>query len=201
MNGRTDELITHPSLLLRVRNARDNGAWNEFVEVYGPLIFSYCRLRRIQESDAADVAQEVLMRLASALRQFEYQPELGRFRDWLGTVTHRELLRFWGRQRAMQSLPESDSAGGAPTTEDVSQWTEHFQAELLRLSLERIRSEFTDQTWGAFQLAWFENLSPADVASKLGIGIEKVYVAKSRVLKRLRDEVLRLSEDLPVANL
>ncbi len=201
MSGRTDELTTHPSLLLRVRNARDNGAWNEFVEVYGPLIFNYCRLRRIQESDAADVAQEVLTRLASALRQFEYQPELGRFRDWLGKVTHRELLRFWGRQRVVESLPDSDNAGGTVTSEDASQWTEHFQAELLRLSLEHIRSEFTDQTWNAFQLAWFEDVSPVDAASKLGIGIEKVYVAKSRVLKRLREEVLRLSEDLPVANL
>jgi DNA-directed RNA polymerase specialized sigma24 family protein len=83
----------------------------------------------------------------------------------------------------------------------VSQWTEHFQAELLRVSLERIRSEFADQTWDAFKLAWFENLSPTEVANKLEIGIEKVYVAKSRVLKRLRQEVLRLSEDLPVANL
>lgn len=201
MNGHTDELTTHPSLLLRVRNARDNSAWNEFVEVYGPLIFSYCRLRRIQESDAADVAQEVLTRLASALRQFEYQPELGRFRDWLGTVTHRELLRFWGKQRTTQSLPEPDVAAGSLTAEDISQWTEHFQAELLRHSLEHIRSEFTDQTWEAFQLAWFQNLSPTEVSNKLGIGIEKVYVAKSRVLKRLREEVLRLSEDLPIANL
>lgn len=200
MSSHSEELTTHPSLLLRVRDAANHLAWNEFVDVYGPVIFNYCRLRQLQECDASDVAQEVLLRLSSALREFEYKPELGRFRDWLGMVTHRELLKFWNRRGRNHDV--SGEQNGTPTTEveDNSLWNDHFHSELLQVALGRIRSEFTEQTWTAFQLAWLEDQSPVQVAEQLKIGIEKVYVAKSRALKRLREEVLRLSEDLPVAN-
>jgi RNA polymerase sigma factor (sigma-70 family) len=204
MRSHSEESTTHPSLLLRVRDARNHHAWNEFVDVYGPVIFNYCRLRQLQECDASDVAQEVLLRLSSALREFEYKPELGRFRDWLGVVTHRELLKFWNRRGRSRSLTVSLAVtqNETSTTEvlDDSLWNAHFHSELLQAALVRIRSEFTEQTWEAFQLAWLEDQSPIQVAERLQIGIEKVYVAKSRALKRLREEVLRLSEDLPVAN-
>lgn len=204
MRSYSEESTTHPSLLLRVRDAGNHQAWNEFVDVYGPVIFNYCRLRQLQECDASDVAQEVLLRLSSALREFEYNPELGRFRDWLGVVTHRELLKFWNRRGRSQNLTESLAAtqNESSTTEvpENSLWNDHFHSELLQAALVRIQSEFTEQTWAAFQLAWLEDQSPMQVAERLQIGIEKVYVAKSRALKRLREEVLRLSEDLPVAN-
>jgi RNA polymerase sigma-70 factor, ECF subfamily len=199
MRSHSEDLTTHPSLLLRVRDARNYHAWNEFVDVYGPVIFNYCRLRQLQECDASDVAQEVLLRLSSALREFEYKPELGRFRDWLGVVTHRELLKFWNRRGRTKSVTVTQSE--TPTeVEDDSLWNDHFHSELFQAALVRIRTEFTDQTWEAFQLAWLEDLSAIQVAERLQIGIEKVYVAKSRALKRLREEVLRLSEDLPIAN-
>ena len=199
MRRHSDELTTHPSLLLRVRDAGNHLAWNEFVEVYGPVIFNYCRLRQLQECDSSDVAQEVLLRLSRALREFEYKPELGRFRDWLGKVTHRELLKFWNQRGMAQRVAGALSESSSIEAEDNSLWNDHFHAELLQVALERIRSEFTVQTWEAFQLAWLEDQSPQQVAERLQIGIEKVYVAKSRALKRLREEVLRLSEDLPVA--
>ena len=199
MRRHSDELTTHPSLLLRVRDVGNHLAWNEFVEVYGPVIFNYCRLRQLQECDSSDVAQEVLLRLSRALRAFEYKPELGRFRDWLGKVTHRELLKFWNRRGMALRVAGALSESSTIESEDNSLWNDHFHAELLQAALERIRSEFTVQTWEAFQLAWLEDQSPQQVAERLQIGIEKVYVAKSRALKRLREEVLRLSEDLPIA--
>ncbi len=84
MNRQADDLTTNPSLLIRLRDVRDSQAWALFVEVYGPLIISYCQRKNLQDSDAADVSQEVLKTLCKALRGFEYQPERGRFRDWLG---------------------------------------------------------------------------------------------------------------------
>ena len=199
MRRQSDELTTHPSLLMRVRDARNQHAWNEFVEVYGPVIFNYCRLRQLQECDSSDVAQEVLMRLSSALREFEYKPELGRFRDWLGKVTHRELLKFWNRRGISQRLNGMQNTTQTLEVEDHTLWNDHFHSELLQVALDRIRNEFTEQTWTAFQLTWLEDLSPLQVAERLQIGIEKIYVAKSRILRRLREEVIRLSEDLPVA--
>ena len=199
MRRQSDELTTHPSLLMRVRDARNQHAWNEFVEVYGPVIFNYCRLRQLQECDSSDVAQEVLMRLSSALREFEYKPELGRFRDWLGKVTHRELLKFWNRRGISQRLNGTQNTTQTLEVEDHTLWNDHFHSELLQVALDRIRNEFTEQTWTAFQLTWLEDLSPLQVAERLQIGIEKIYVAKSRILRRLREEVIRLSEDLPVA--
>ena len=114
-------------------------------------------------------------------------------------VTHRELLKFWNRRGRSQTLDGNQNGTTTIDVEDNSLWNDHFHSELLQVALDRIQGDFTEQTWLAFQLAWLEDQSPLQVAERLQIGIEKVYVAKSRALKRLREEVLRLSEDLPVA--
>lgn len=195
----SNDLITHPSLLLRLKNGDDNSAWAEFVQVYGPMVFGYCRLRRLQESDAADVSQEVLVRLAKSMGEFEYKPELGRFRDWLGKVIHRELLRFW-EKRKQHSRVQNGARTNDEAIDNGAVWIEHFHSEILRKSLANIQCEFAPETWNAFELSWLENSAVGEVASQLNIPIENVYVAKSRVLKRLRNEVARLSEDLPIAD-
>jgi len=199
MSQLTHDLTTHPSLLLRLRNHEDKSAWIEFVRVYGPMIFGYCRLKQLQESDAADVSQEVFARLSNSFSRFEYQPELGRFRDWLARVVYRELLRFWNRsKRKNQELDTIDFF--ALSDEDRGVWHDHFQAEILQSALGNIQKDFTAETWQAFHESWTQQRTPADVANQLGIGIEIVYVAKSRVLKRLRAEVVRLTDDLPIAD-
>ena len=195
----SSDLITHPSLLLRLRNSDDNSAWVEFVQVYGPMVFGYCRLRKLQESDAADVSQEVLVRLAKSMANFEYKPELGRFRDWLGKVIHRELLRFW-EKRKTQSRVQNGERTCENAIDDGAIWIEHFHSEILRKSLANIQCEFSSVEWDAFKLSWLENSPVGDVATRLNIPVESVYVTKSRVLKRLRTEVARLSEDLPIAD-
>lgn len=197
MNHESTDMTTNPSLLFRLRDIRDRQAWALFVEVYGPLIFSYCRRKRLQDSDAADVSQEVLTRLSKALTSFEYQPERGRFRDWLGKVTHRELLQFWKRQGRANSRQTEIGQEAINSVEDTKNWDEHFHSELLRLAIMRIRPDFEDETWRIFEQLWFEDKLPADVAKTFGIHMGSVYVAKSRVLKRLREEVLMLSDDLP----
>lgn len=191
------DLTTHPSLLLRLRDIRDQQAWALFVEVYGPLIFSYCLRKRMQESDAADISQEVLAGLATSLRGFEYQPERGRFRQWLGTVTHREMLRFWRRKKAarMQTNVEPEQI---EAVEDPDAWDYHFHSEIMQLALRRIQNEFENETWQIFEQLWLADKSPEEVARSFQTRIGSVYVAKSRVLKRLRAEVVMLSDDLPL---
>lgn len=197
MEHERKDLTTHPSLLLRLRDAQDQQAWRLFVEIYGPLIFSYCRRRRIQESDAADVCQEVLVRLAKSLGEFEYQPERGRFRHWLGKVTHREILRFW-RQKTAARIQTNVQPEQMDTLEDLDAWDYHFYSEIVSIAMKRICCEFEPETWSMFEQLWLAEKPPQEVAKEFQARVGTVYVAKSRVLKRLRAEVLMLSAELPL---
>ncbi|MFN7842548.1 MAG: RNA polymerase sigma factor [Pirellula sp.] len=190
--------VTHPSLLLRVRNADDAAAWETFVRIYGPLIYSYCRRKNLQENDAADVAQEVLTRVSKAIRTFEYDPNKGRFRDWLGRITHNEIVRLLqAKGKNPQDIGEDNNVE-LVAGDSGSAWDDHFHAALLDAALKRIESEFEPETWRAFRAVWIETQSPTQAAAELGISVEKTYVAKSRVLKRLQAELLVLCEDIPL---
>jgi RNA polymerase sigma-70 factor (ECF subfamily) len=201
MSEDRSELHTRPSLLLRIRDARDAGAWQTFIEVYAPLIYGYCRHQRLQEADAADVAQEVLTRVARSMQNFEYSPDRGRFRDWLGTVTRNEIARFL-RQAARPGQgiggDESSEIDSVPAPDQDAAWSAQFHAHLLETAMDRIRTQFEPATWRAFELVWLADRPAPQVAREIGVSVEKVYVAKSRVLKRLREEVLLLGEDMPM---
>jgi len=187
-------------LLVRIRDAQDSQSWQTFVEVYAPLIYRYCRHYGLQDADAADVSQEVLVQVARSIRTFEYQPERGRFRDWLGTVVRGKVVR-WRENCAREVRGKGGDSEMVPVPTVAPQadteWTAQFNAHILRVALERIRSNFEPATWGAFERVWLENRSPDDVARELAIPVAAVYVAKSRVLKQLREEVLRLADDFP----
>jgi RNA polymerase sigma-70 factor (ECF subfamily) len=186
---------TSASLLLRIRDPQDGESWRIFESIYGPLIRRYCVRRGVQEADAADISQDVLARVARAIRGFDYAPERGRFRSWLGTVTANELSSFFtrhGRQPDSDSERKpSDTPGPDPA------WMEEFTAHVLAVASERIRCEFEAPTWEAFEAVWMKQEGPAEAARRLGMPIHSVYVNKSRVLKRLEAEILHLAEDLP----
>jgi RNA polymerase sigma factor (sigma-70 family) len=194
---------TRPSLLVRIRDPRDCAAWQTFVEIYAPLIYGFARRRGLQDADAADVGQEVLAEVARCIRSFEYRPELGRFRDWLGVLVRRQIHRFRDRQRAAPV----GAAAGAETPGDRPQdpqsppvdpeWSDAFKATILYVALERVRPHFETATWRAFECVWLNHQPAAEAAAQLDVAIETVYVAKSRVLKRLEEEVRLLAEDVP----
>jgi RNA polymerase sigma factor (sigma-70 family) len=189
---------TRPSLLVRLRDGSDAVSWQTFFEIYAPLIYRYCRSRRLQEADAEDVAQEVLAQVARSIRTFEYQPERGRFRDWLGTVTRNRITRVHTRAAhgpGQTSLDHPLDTLIAPEAE--GEWTDEFNARLLEVALDRIRPHFEAANWRAFERTWLENAPATDVAVELGLPIDAVYTAKSRALKRLRVEVLLLADDIP----
>ena len=181
---------TPPSLLLRIRDHLDREAWAEFAEVYSPLIYGFCRARRLQAADAADVTQEVLLRVAKAIRTFEYNRQEGLFRDWLARIVSNEVKRHLARRKD-PNLPEGFDV---PTMSD--QWNEAFHQHIVQAALQRCRPHFTEQTWNVFVESWVKQRTAADVAATFHISVDKVYVARSRVLKRLRREVTVLSDDL-----
>ena len=199
MSFRSPEQITNPSLLIRLRDVQDQQAWALFIEVYGPLIFSYCRRRNLQASDASDVSQEVFAVLSKSLPKFQYSADRGRFRDWLGLITHRELIRFWKRSERTRRGESSHGTSEVDFVEDQASWDEHFQAEVLQNAMSRIQGEFEPETWEIFEGICIKEESADSVAKAFGMNIGTVYVAKSRVLKRLRSEVLMLCEDWPLA--
>lgn len=197
-----DPAETRPSLLLRLRDPADRASWGAFAGVYGPLVKGYCRHHGLQDADADDVSQEVLLRVARAIGSFEYDPARGRFRDWLGAVARNAVRRAANRDRTAargtgaDDRPELD---GAATAEPDPEWVARYQAGLLAAACDRARPHFEPHTWAAFERVWRDRVSAAEVAAELGLPIHAVYVAKSRVVKRLRDELVFLAEDMPHA--
>ena len=190
---------TRPSLLQRIRDPRDSEAWETFVEIYGRFVYLRCRGGGLHHEDAENVTQEVFAQVSQSIRGFNYQPDLGRFRDWLGTVTRNEISRF--RKKDSRAVHGSGGDQGACVLDDAAaraedtEWTEAFNAHLLAAALARTRLHFEEETWRAFELAWLEKRSAAQVARELKVPIDRVYVAKSRVLERLEREVKNLAED------
>jgi RNA polymerase sigma factor (sigma-70 family) len=191
--------ITRPSLLLRLRDAGDERAWQEFVEIYTPLVFGFVRRRGLQEADAADVAQEVMQAVARSIGSFGYQPEKGSFRSWLYTVTRNRFNNFLKRQQrqprgtgdtAIQELLEE-----LPCPESDDGWDREFHQWLLDWACAQVRSEFQTNTWQAFLLTAVEGKSPQDAAAALGSSVGAVYIARSRVTARIRDKVREASDE------
>jgi RNA polymerase sigma-70 factor (ECF subfamily) len=186
--------------LFRIRNERDDEAWSLFLETYAPVVYRYCRRRGLQDSDAADVTQEVMTQVARSVSGFDYDPERGRFRDWLFRIVYNRLadhLRVAQRplRSGSEGLGDQDELA---TTGTDSDWGEEFNAQVYRAALARVRDHFEEASWRAFELTWVEGRPASEAARTLGVSVDSVYVAKSRVLKRLREEVIALADDLPV---
>src|SRR4051812_37054509 len=191
---------THPTLLGRVGRApNDPRAWSEFVRHYGPRIYAWCAAWGMQDSDARDVVQNVLLNLAVRLRDFEYDP--GRsFRAWLKTLTRHALHDFRkAQQRFGQGSGDSlvlDRLENVVARDDLARRLDDaFDQELLREAIARVRLRVEPHTWEAFRLLAQENWSGADAARQLRMKVATVFVARSKVMRMLRDEVAKLDHD------
>jgi RNA polymerase sigma-70 factor (ECF subfamily) len=191
----SDERLTRPSLLLRLRDPRDADAWQAFVDVYGPLIYGHSRRQGLGHEDAEDVVQRVLARVASAIGRFEYRPERGQFRRWLGTIVRNEARTVRARRNRLRGDGHAVEEVEAQPRDSV--WNEEFNDHVLRVALQRCRPRFEEDTWRAFERTWIDDAPPAAVATELGRPVGWVYVAKSRVLRQLWIEVRELADDSP----
>jgi RNA polymerase sigma factor (sigma-70 family) len=189
----SSSLATRASLLLRIRDPQDRLAWGEFVNLYAPLLHAYGRRRGLQDSDAADLTQEVLYRVARSAGAFEYDPGRGSFRGWLLTVTLNELRKQAAR-RARQAGGTGDSdvrqiLEQQPDPREEELWRRDYQWNLFQWAAEKVRGEFRNATWQAF---WRTAVLAEDVervAGELGLSAGAVYIARSRVTARIREEI------------
>ena len=194
---------THPSLLLRVRDARDEAAWSEFVSLYTPLIFGYCRGRGLTETDASDVTQDSLKAIALALPQFDYDPARSSFRNWLFTVVRSKLSNhFTAQARRPQPAGETTIQHFAEVTPDSAAedaWRHEYQSHLVRWAADQIRGEFKHATWDAFWRTAVLGEDAEAVARELGVSINALYIARSRVTGRLKQKIDELGDPLELA--
>jgi len=191
---------TQGSLLLQLRGQGNASSWKLFVDIYMPLVYAFCRKRGMQHADASDVTQEVFVKLSDVMPRFDYDPETGYFRGWLGKVTLNQIRRHFRRDQSRVRGDQSradDPLAERQSDSDNELWIEQFHDHLLRTSLERIRPEFSAECWSAFQMLWVEEKSTDDVAVSLGRDHNWLYKAKHRVMQRLEREVLFLSDDIP----
>ena len=192
---------THVTLLTRLRrDPSDQAGWDEFVGRYGRHIYRWCRQWRLQDADAEDVTQNILMKLAQKIRGFEYDPSRS-FRGWLKTVARHAWRDFEdSRRHARPVAGDSEILERILTLEareDLSRKLEEaFDLELLEAAKERVRLRVAPHTWEAFRLLAFEGLPAAEVAARVRLQVAMVYVAKSKVRKMLQEEIGKLEMGL-----
>jgi RNA polymerase sigma factor (sigma-70 family) len=196
-----DAPTTQPSLLVRIRDAQDRLAWNQFVEIYAPLVYGFARKHGLQDADAADLTQEVLRAVAGAASRLEYDPERGSFRGWLFTVVRNKLRTFLARRkRQAQGTGNTDAQAmleQQPSREEdqAEGWERDYEGRLFAWAAERVRTDFEDKTWQAFWRTAVDGQSPQETAAALGMTVGAVYIARSRVLARLKQEIRQVQAD------
>ena len=184
---------TRASLLLRLQQPEDELAWQEFVEIYQPLLERLATRYGLQAADAQDVAQDVLTKVAKAVPEWEHDPARGTFRGWLTRVTRNLTIeQFRARSRRPRTNPESGQLEQFDRDADSIFQLEE-QRELFGWAARKARDQFAPATWQAFWLTAVEQQLPAAVAEQLGLSAGAVYIARSRVMARMR-ELIEQSE-------
>jgi RNA polymerase sigma factor (sigma-70 family) len=194
--------VTRQSLLVRLRDPRDAQAWRQFVDAYAPLVYGYARKRHLQDADAADLTQDVLRAVAGAIGRLNYDPERGSFRGWLFTIVRNKLRNFLSRNgrhcRGSGDTDAQDLLAALPAQEqDSAEWDKEYEQRVFGWAAEQVRGEFEDSTWLAFWLTAVEGKSPKDAAAVLNLTVGAVYIAKSRVIARLRKRIEQLQGSNP----
>ncbi len=190
---------TRASLLLRLRDPRDEAAWAQFVELYAPLVYGYLRKQGLQDADAADLCQDVLGAVAGAVGRLDYDPAKGAFRNWLFTAVRRKLWN-WQAAQERRAQGTGDSATyrlleqvQAPAREEA-EWQAECEDRVFAWACAQVRREVTDATWQAFWRTAIDGQPGKQAAAGLGLSVAAVYSARSRVLARLKELIQSAQE-------
>jgi RNA polymerase sigma-70 factor (ECF subfamily) len=191
---------TRYSLLARAQGG-DQGAWNRFTDLYRPLIVGWLRRQGLEHHDAEDLAQDVLVAVIRHLADFNPSGQRGAFRRWLRTIAVNRTRDFWKARNVRPAAPggsallEMADRLEDPDSDLARQWDEEHDRYVLRCLLDLVGLEFEPATVQAFRRLALEGAPATDVAGELGLSVGAVYVAKSRVLKRIREEAEGLIDE------
>jgi len=193
---------TSASLLILAGREGNAEAWRRLEAIYSPLLRNWLRVDGVETADAEDLAQDVLLTVSRELPRFDHSGRPGAFRSWLRTTLVHRLQDFWRSRRR-----EPAGIGGTSWNECCEQLSDdssalsrnwnlaHDQQVMARL-LEQVRSRFEPKTWDAFWRQVYNGQRADEVAAELGMSLSSVYVARSRVLKTLRQDAAGLVDDL-----
>ncbi len=185
--------LTRSTLLCRLKDRADTGAWETFGALYRPLILSYARSRGLSESDAEDVAQQCTQAVLEKIGEYQH---LGSFKAWLRAIANHKVV---DKHRAGQHEVHAGTGfwgGHAVDEPDASDsWDRQWAHAHIAYCAQRARATVNDSTYEAFEACVVRGLRPADVAASLNISVNQVYVAKHRVLERIRELLRELHGD------
>ena len=194
----TEAPETHPSLLVRLRDPRDEEAWTQFVHLYAPLVYSYARGQGLQDADAADLTQNVLRAVVHAVGDLDYDPARGSFRGWLFTVVRNKLRNFLTRRPEFcQGTGDSaiqEQLNAQPAPADPVVWEEKWEQRLFTWAAQQVRRQVSESTLQAFWQTAVQGKPGKAVARELGLSVAAVYLAKSRVMARLVETIKRIQD-------
>lgn len=185
---------TRESLILRLPTLSDAAAWQEFVQIYEPLVLRFARRRGLQDADARELVQNVLVAVARAVADWQPDRQRGRFRAWLFRIARNQLINLVSRRR-----PDRGSGRSADwqllqllqAPDGDAELLLEYRRELFRSAAMSVRSDFRETTWEAFWRSSVLQQTVDSVAADLGISVGAVYIARSRVLQRLKEVVLQ----------
>lgn len=186
---------TNASLLIRIRNSEDREAWEQFASIYRPAIVRFAKQKGLQNADAEDLAQKVLISVSNSIQSWQPDSNRASFRTWLNRVSHNAVInaltrskpdKASGNTQVMALLEQSPVEGPSELL------TIEIRREVFRFAASEIESEFQSHTWQAFWLTSVEAISVEVAAGQLGMSVGSVYAARSRVMRRLREKVQEL---------
>ncbi|MGY8771427.1 MAG: sigma-70 family RNA polymerase sigma factor [Pirellulales bacterium] len=188
---------TRNSLLVQVKDPLNREAWEQFAQIYRPVIYRLARQRGMQDADAQDLSQQVLMSVAAAIGRWENSDESVRFRHWLRRVVKNAILN------ALSRKPQDLAVGGSSVRElleehpDADPETEQqieleYRRELYLRAAEIVQTDVAPDTWKAFEMTVLQALPIQEVATQLSKSVGTIYASRSRIMRRLRDEAERL---------
>lgn len=189
---------TNESLIVQVRDPSNRAAWDQFEQLYRPVIFRIARAKGLQHADALDLVQQVLISISSAIDRFNKQHEGVRFRNWLGRITRNAILKALTRQ------PRDRASGGSDVLDILSEIpadpeTEalinlEYRRELFQRAAQQVRSQSQEVTWLAFEMTELQQISIERTSALLQISTGSVYAARSRIMRRIRNTIQQLEE-------
>ncbi len=191
---------TRPSLIRRLGDTEDANAWEEFFAIYGPLVYRFARRKGFQHADAENIVQDVMVAVGKAVDSWEPNPRRGRFRTWLFRIARNLMINFLvrpkyqlkgsGDTRVMKWIEEQPDC----SLEETEAFEHEYRKEVFRWAASRVKQSVSQNHWNAFWLSSVEGLPIAELATKLGISVGAIYIARSRIIVKIKEQVARFDE-------
>jgi RNA polymerase sigma-70 factor (ECF subfamily) len=186
---------TRYSLLVRLEDRQDERAWGEFVRIYEPVILRLAQARGFQAADAADITQEVFGNVAAAIERWNRKTDRGPFRAWLFTIARNLMINALAKRRRQPAFagdPEAQAAlenQAATVVDDGDLIDREYEREVFHFAADEVKGEFRDRSWQAFWRTAVMGETIGIVAAELGMTVGAIYIARSRVMTRLKQRI------------